>query len=52
MYAAWESTPTQIAQTIDSNRQTVLGFIEQIHNKAEDIIDEAEDAETPPGEFE
>lgn len=52
MFAAWESTPTQIAQTIDANRQTVLGFIEQIHNKAEEIIDEAEESETPPGEFE
>lgn len=51
MYAAWGSTPSQIAQIIDANRQTVLDFIEQVRADAERIIEDMEGAETP-GEFE
>ena len=50
MYAKWGSTPTQISQTIGSDRQTVLEFLERISTRAERMIDESSEAETTPGE--
>lgn len=38
MYAAWGRTPTQIAQTIDSNRQNVLEYFERIKRQAEEPV--------------
>lgn len=51
MYAAWESTPTEIAQTLSADRQTVLDFIEQITDDAAQIIEDTDEPETLPGEL-
>ncbi|MDR5672112.1 hypothetical protein RH858_02945 [Halalkaliarchaeum sp. AArc-GB] len=40
MYAAWGQTPTQIAQTLDSNRQNVLEYFERVNDRAEKVIAE------------
>ena len=40
MYAAWGSTPTQITQTTDADRQTVLKYIDQISTRAADQLEE------------
>lgn len=51
MYAAWGSSPTQIAQSIDTDRQTVLGYFEAIRNRAEDVIEAWDESQTPAGEL-
>lgn len=51
MYAVWGSTPTHIAQKIDTNRQTVLDYIEQIRQTAAGVIEDTSEPETPPGEL-
>ena len=50
MYAKWGSTPTHISQTIGSDRESVLEFLERISTRAERMIGEWNDAEMPPGE--
>lgn len=51
MYSAWESSPTQIAQTIEGNRETVLEYFEQIRAEAAELTQEKTDGETSPGEL-
>ena len=51
MYAAWGSTPTQISQTINSDRQTVLNHLDQINDKAEELLEEWDETDAPPGEI-
>ena len=40
MFSAWGSTPTQITQTIDADRQTVLAYFDRISERAEELLEE------------
>ena len=50
MYSAWGETPTEIASTLEEDRNRILRYFEQIHSRAEDVIEESDDAGSPPGE--
>lgn len=51
MYSAWGSSPTEIAQTIEGTRETVLEYLEAIRKEAESTREGRTDPETPPGEL-
>ncbi|MFB6113514.1 MAG: hypothetical protein ABEJ58_05360 [Halodesulfurarchaeum sp.] len=50
MYAVWEQSATQIAGTLDVDRETVIRYFERIRARAEDEKEQYEGSETPPGE--
>ena len=50
MYSAWGKTPTEIAKTLEQDRERVLDHFEQIRSRADDVVAEADDADSPPGE--
>ena len=39
MYAAWGEMPTQISQTIEGDRETVLNYLDKISSEAEELLD-------------
>ncbi|MGM0399093.1 MAG: hypothetical protein ACQEQY_08900 [Halobacteriota archaeon] len=50
MYSVWGKTPTEIANTLEQDRNRVLGYFDQIRSRAEDVIEAADEAASPPGE--
>ncbi|MFB6093884.1 MAG: hypothetical protein ABEJ77_02960 [Halanaeroarchaeum sp.] len=50
MYAVWAKTPTEIAATLEQERDRVMGYFDQIESRAEDVFEEADEASSPPGE--
>ena len=50
MYAVWGKTPTEIATTLEQDRNRILGYFDQIRSRADDVIAEADEADSPPGE--
>lgn len=51
MYAAWGSTPSEIARRINADRETVLSYIGEIRTKADKIVEGTEEPDTVPGEL-
>ncbi|UWG48826.1 Uncharacterized protein HSRCO_2564 [Halanaeroarchaeum sp. HSR-CO] len=50
MYSVWGKTPTEIANTLEQDRNRVLGYFDQIRSRADDVIEAADEAASPPGE--
>jgi len=50
MFSMWAMSPTEIAATLEVDRDRVLGYFDQIRSRAAEVVEAADETDSPPGE--